>query len=62
VWKIMLYEKPNGRIPVLDFLDELNPKEKAKVIREIDLLAEFGPALIYPHTEKIEGEKNKDLY
>lgn len=62
VWEIELYEKQNGRTPVLEFLDELNPKEKAKVIREIDLLAEFGPALIFPHTGKMEGDKNTDLY
>lgn len=62
MWEIELYEKPNGRTPVLEFLDELNPKEKAKVIREIDLLAEFGPALIFPHTSKMEGDKNKDIY
>ena len=62
MWEIELYEKSNGRTPVLEFLDELNLKEKAKVIREIDLLAEFGPALIFPHTGKMEGDLNKDLY
>jgi len=62
VWEIELYTKTNGRTPVLEFLEELNPKEKAKVIREIDLLAEFGPALFFPHTAKIQGDNNKDLY
>jgi phage-related protein len=62
VWEIELYEKLNGRSPVLEFIGELHPKEQAKVIREIDLLAEFGPSLIYPHTRKIEGAKNAGLW
>lgn len=62
MWDVELYEKPNGRNPILEFLAELNPKERAKVIREIDLLAEFGPGLIFPHSRKIEGEPNNRLW
>ena len=39
------------------FIEGLGPKMKAKVLRTIDLLEEFGPFLREPHSKKIKGTK-----
>ncbi len=59
---INFYEKQAGSIPVLDFIESLPAKHRAKVYREIDLLEQFGINLTYPHTQKMEGEKYKKLW
>ena len=41
-FEIELYEKIDGKVPVLDFILELNPRQQAKIYREIDLLKKFG--------------------
>jgi hypothetical protein len=40
-YKIELYEKLDSKTPVLEFILSLNPKQQAKIYREIDLLAKF---------------------
>jgi len=57
-----LYEKIDGEVPVLNFILDLNPKQQAKVYREIDLLEKFGNELHYPHVDKIKGQKYKGLW
>jgi phage-related protein len=61
-WTIELYEKENQQCPVLDFIQSLPPKHRAKIEREIDLLEEFGINLTYPHTRRIEGDCYKGLW
>ena len=61
-WNIELYEDNSGKVPVLEFIESLPAKHKAKVYREIDLLEHFGINLTYPHTRKMEGEKYKKLW
>ncbi|MCL2065652.1 MAG: type II toxin-antitoxin system RelE/ParE family toxin [Candidatus Cloacimonetes bacterium] len=61
-YKVELYEKEDGKIPVLDFIMSLNPKQQAKVTREIDLLEKFGNELHYPHVNIIKGKQYKDLW
>ena len=56
-----MYEKADGKIPVMDFIQSLETKKQAKISREIDLLKKFGDELHYPHIDKIEGEKYKKL-
>jgi phage-related protein len=43
----------------MEFLSALNPKEQAKILREVDLLQDFGLYLGYPHIKKLEGSYNK---
>ena len=57
-----LYEKTDGEVPVLNFILDLNPKQQAKVYREIDLLEKFGNELHYPHVDTIKGKKYKGLW
>jgi phage-related protein len=59
---VELYEKLDGKVPVLEFILGLNPKQQAKIYREIDLLEKFGNELHYPHVEKIKGKKFIDLW
>ena len=37
-WKIKLYKKLNGEIPVLEYILDLPPKQRAKIESEIDIL------------------------
>lgn len=39
---IEFYAMENGKQPVADFIKSLSPKESAKIIRDLDLLQEFG--------------------
>ena len=59
---VKLYEKVDSKVPVLDFILELNPKQQAKIYREIDLLEKFGNELHYPHVDTIKGKKYKGLW
>lgn len=60
-YEIEFYESENGQNPVNDFINSLNEKQIAKVLREIDLLEQFGSELHFPHTDTIKGEKYKGL-
>jgi phage-related protein len=59
---VELYEKADGKIPVLEFILGLNPKQQAKIYREIDLLEKFGNELHYPHVDIIKGKRYVDLW
>ena len=61
-YNVELYEKVDGETPVLEFILGLNPKQQAKIYREIDLLEKFGNELHYPHVDTIKGKKYKDLW
>jgi ketol-acid reductoisomerase len=52
-YEIELYEKADGKVPVLDFIVSLTPKQQAKIYREIELLMKFGNELRFPHTCKM---------
>lgn len=53
------YYVENAKSPVVEFLNKLNSKEQAKILREIDLLQDFGLFLGSPHIKKLEGQYNK---
>ena len=55
MWQIHFYEDHRGKSTVLDFLNSLSSKEKAKVNNTIRLLEEFGTNLGMPHARRIEG-------
>lgn len=54
-FNVVLYELPDGREPVAEFLDLLPNKLLAKMYREIDLLMEFGPTLRLPHSRYLKN-------
>ena len=53
------YYVEKGKSPVVEFLSKLNSKEQAKILREIDLLQDFGLFIGPPHIKKLEGHYNK---
>lgn len=53
-WTVVFYETGIGQCPVKDFLGTLNDKQTAKVLRGMQLVREFGPALGMPYVEKIQ--------
>lgn len=51
--EIELYETENGRCPIQEYLDSLEPKLLAKTLRTIDLLENNGISLRGPFSEPI---------
>ena len=51
-FEIIFYDKSDGTEPVKEFLDSLNVKMRAKMVREIELLAN-GPELREPYSKAI---------
>ncbi|MGL6064848.1 MAG: type II toxin-antitoxin system RelE/ParE family toxin [Fusobacteriaceae bacterium] len=54
MFEINFYEKENGKIPVIEFLEELDFKLRAKALKEIELLREFGSNLREPHVKYLD--------
>ncbi len=60
-WEVKLYETPEGRTPVLDFLKVLPPKHRAKVRQAIGRLELFGPRLGFPDTSDVKNAPFREL-
>lgn len=54
-WGIIYYEIPQGNSPVFEFIQNLDPKIKSKVIGVMDLLKELGTLVGSPHSKKVTG-------
>ena len=50
MYEIEFYDTQEGKCPVQDFLDSLEPKMLAKTLKTIDLLETNGPALREPYS------------
>jgi len=59
---IIFYRKINGFSPAEEFINGLSEKHKAKAIREIDLLQEYGSYLKEPYAGRITGVRYKGLW
>lgn len=55
-WVIEFYKDINGREPLTEFLNDLPIKTRVKVVKLIDLLAEYGVLLKEPYTRQIRGK------
>ena len=53
-FEIEFYTKEDGSEPVREFLDGLDYKMRAKLIRTIDLLAEYGTSVREPYSKALE--------
>lgn len=51
---VEFYEKENSEIPVINFIDSLEPKMGAKVLSLIEILEEKGNQLRLPYSECLE--------
>lgn len=54
-WEIIYYETAQGNSPVFEFIQNLDPKIKSKVITAMNLLKEFGIMVGPPHSKKVTG-------
>ena len=55
-WVVEYYTDSKGREPAADFIDSLSIPGQAKVLRLIDLLADYGVFLKEPYTRQIKGK------
>ena len=55
MYEIIFYDTADGKCPVQDFLDSLEPKFLAKTLRTIDLLETNGPLLREPYSKLLEN-------
>ena len=55
MYEIIFYDTADGKCPVQDFLDSLEPKFLAKTLRTIDLLETNGPLLREPYSKPLEN-------
>ena len=50
MYEIIMYDTEDGKCPVRDFLETLEPKMKAKTFKTINLLEANGPDLRMPYS------------
>ena len=53
-FKLIAYEKENGKVPVEEFLDSINPKMRAKLYGLMGILQEKGNMLREPYSKHLE--------
>jgi phage-related protein len=54
MYEIVFYDSEDGKCPIQEFLDSLEPKLLAKTLRTIDLLENNGPQLREPYSKMLE--------
>jgi phage-related protein len=55
-WVIVSYQDGRGRRPVNEFLDALPPRDRARVVRTIELLKTYGTELGMPYVRHLTGK------
>ena len=55
-WTVERYRDTRGHTPVTDYLDTLQLPDRARVVRAIGLLEDYGPLLKMPHTRHLVGK------
>ena len=53
-FEVIFYTLPNGKEPVLEFLDSLGLKMRAKMLKMLELLQKNGPALREPYSKHLD--------
>ena len=51
MFEVNYYRTKNGKSPVADFIDSLEPKMQAKAVATIDILSEYGNHLREPYSK-----------
>ncbi|MBI5193857.1 MAG: type II toxin-antitoxin system RelE/ParE family toxin [Nitrospirae bacterium] len=55
-WKVEFYRDMTGKEPAKGFLDSLSESARAKVVKSIEMLVEYGVLLKEPYTRQIRGK------
>ena len=58
MFQIEFYRLPNGKQPIVEFLDGLDTKMRAKALHSISILEEFGNQLREPHSKSMGDFRN----
>lgn len=53
--KVIYYRAENGDSPISEFLDSLDKKHQAKILRIVRTVEEYGLLSILPHVKKLRG-------
>lgn len=53
-YEVLFYETPGGKQPAKEFLLDLEPKMRAKMLRTIEMAGENGPELREPYSKALE--------
>lgn len=61
-WTVDYYRTERGDKPVKTFIDSLPEKMRAKNMREISLLEEFGTNMPAPYVKQLRGKDNDGLW
>jgi phage-related protein len=56
-WRIEFYRTQRGESPVMTYLNELPADDRAKAVKFMHLLLEFGTGLGMPHARPLTGHK-----
>lgn len=54
--RIVYYSSVRGDVPIYEFLEELDKKDKAKVMAHISLLEQYGSELKRPYADHVRGK------
>ena len=55
LWELEYFKTTAGSVPVAEFIDALSPQAKAKFIRSLELLEQYGLLLREPWVRNIQG-------
>ena len=53
-FELEFYEHEDGTVPFNEFMEDLNPKLQAKVLRDLDILEKYGNTLREPYSKSLE--------
>ncbi|MDO8658015.1 MAG: type II toxin-antitoxin system RelE/ParE family toxin [Candidatus Levybacteria bacterium] len=54
-WRVIYYVSKNGNNPIRNFLDNLSPKQQAKILRIFMYIKEYGLQSVVSHVKKLSG-------
>lgn len=55
-YKIKFFQNDKGEIPIIDYLEKINKKEKAKILKYIEFLKNNKGYLDEPYSKHIKGK------
>ena len=55
-WTVEFYKDDKNKEPAKDFLNSLSVSARAKVVKSIDKLVEYGVLLTEPYTRQVSGK------
>lgn len=53
MWEVEFYQTETGRVPAQEFLDQLDTKLRAKALRDVSLLQDYGNELREPYSKSM---------